>query len=491
MKLTRTKTDNTQNYRITLPHRSFFNLLLGRADFSAREFLQSRYLIIGMVILQLVWLAAILWTGTSSNLSLITFLAVYSLCAGLIALFLPETFISKVRSFKAWLLQSPLRLFLILGLIVLIGGVFYASQQRAWGDEERSLRVARITAAEGVENAYQQNGWLRRKHPPLMPLLYSMTLGFMGDGLFNLRLVSVVFMGATLIITYDLGRELYDRGTGYLAAFLFLLFPLVMRLGTSAMMDTQLTFFFALALLLCLRLVRAPSSWLAVLAGLVIGLGLLTKYIMVLIYGVLIVCILVLPHFRRQARYFVLTGLTSLAVFSIWLIFAGQNGILAGQIDTIMRYSGIYHVATNAGTEIQPEEALPAPVTEEVAESNNLLKSGILRLGLETLFTRLPSSLGVHHLPLMLFAGLFLLKRREASDLFLLFWTGVVFIILFLTLPDHRYFMAAFPAIAIMIARMFSRFPESTERAVLLSLLLLIGNLYLFVDWIREAHLFL
>lgn len=491
MSLIPTESDGVQKHRMTLPLATFFEYRLRKAGHVIKEFLQSRNLIIGMAALQLSWLATILWTGTSSDIQMIALLAVYSFSAGLIVILLPNAAISKIRAVKVWLLQNHVRLFVVLGLAAILGGVFYAGHQRVWGDEERSFRVAKIISAKGIESAYQESGWLSKKHPPLMPLLYSLTLDLTGTSLFHLRIVSVLFLAGTLIVTYYLGHELYDRNTGYLAAFLFLLFPLVIRLGTSAMMDIQLTFFFALALLVSLRMVRVPSYRLAILTGLVLGLGLLTKYTMVLIFGVLLVSIVVLPTFRKQKFYFLLAFVVSMSVFSGWLVYANQIGILTGQIEKIKQFSGIYYLFNSPATEVQP--AMPIPVTPgpEIENSASAIQNGILKLGLETLFTRLPSSLGVHHLPLILFGAMFLLKRREPSDLFLLFWIGVVFIILFLTLPDHRYFLPVFPAIAIMIARMFERFSDHTERAVLLSFLFLGANLYLFVDWVREAHLFL
>ena len=442
-----------------------------------------------MVVLQLVWLAAILWTGTSSNVELIVSLALYSLCAGWVIFLLPESMISKVTAFKAWLLHNQVRFLLLLSLAAILGGGFYASTQRAWGDEERSFRVAKLISAKGVEAAYQESGWLSKKHPPLIPVLYSLTIDLTGSSLFHLRLVSVLFLVATLTATYYLGRELYDRDTGYLASLFFLSFPLVMRLGASAMMDMQLTAFFTLALLVSLRLTRAPSYWLAILMGLLIGFGLLTKYTMVLIFGILIMCFVFVSTIREKKIYFLLAFVVSISLFSGWLLYANHIGILTGQIEKIKQFSGIYYFFDNLSEDAQV--VAPASITTDVGNSASAIKNGILKLGLETLFTRLPSSLGVHNLPLILFGGLLLIKRREQSDIFILAWIVVVFGVLFLTLPDHRYFLPSFPAIAIMISQMFKRFSRYTERAILLSLFFLGANLYLFVNWVREAHLFL
>jgi hypothetical protein len=133
----------------------------------------------------------------------------------------------------------------------------------------------------------------------------------------------------------------------------------------------------------------------------------------------------------------------------------------------------------------------PAAIEEESPDPRDLMQNGILRLGLESLFTRLPSSLGVYHAPLIIFGLLYLIKRRTLADLILLLWIGGVSLSLFLTLPDHRYFLPVFPALAITIAHVLLRFPDYAVRAVLLSLLFGVGNLYLFANWMRESHIFL
>jgi 4-amino-4-deoxy-L-arabinose transferase-like glycosyltransferase len=453
-----------------------------------KQFMQTRSLVIAMVSLQLFWLAAIAWTGTSTNQFMIVSLAIYSLLIGLMNILLPSPFPLMLRTLNDWLLQEDKRFILALCLLALSIGIFYAYNQRPWGDEERSFRVATIISTDGLVAGYQESGWLRNKHPPLMPMVYGFTINLLGSNLIHLRLVSVAFLAATSVVVYYLGRELYDRNTGLLGALFFLLFPLVIRLGAAAMMDMQVTLFFAMALLLCLRLLKTPSFKLAAAIGVVIGLGLLTKYIMALILGVLFFCVVFLPNFRKLKYHFAAAILISLSIFAVWLLYANQIGILSGQVEKILSYSGIYHVVTDL------EAALPSETSEVAVDSEeivNPLKSGIFRLGLESFFTRIPSSLGVQLFPLIFAGGLFLFKRRKSSDRFLLFWIGVVFVTLFLTLPDHRYFLPAFPAIAIMIANVVNRFTETRERVALLSLFLGWGNLYLFVDWVREAHLFL
>jgi hypothetical protein len=51
--------------------------------------------------------------------------------------------------------------------------------------------------------------------------------------------------------------------------------------------------------------------------------------------------------------------------------------------------------------------------------------------------------------------------------------------------------MLAFPALAMVVAQGIMGVPEKRERILLLCGLLGWANLYLFVDWVREAHVFL
>lgn len=455
------------------------------------QFLLNRSLLLTMGALQLLWLIAIVITRASTKYDTILTVAIFSAIATFVAILLPDRVIQRLKDLKAWLVLNEKRSLLLLCLAALLVGVLYAFIQRQWSDEQRSFKAASITASEGLAAAYEKVDWLSGQHPPLFSLLFSLALKLPGPDLLYMRLVSVLFLAGTLIVTYYLGRELYGREIGYLASILLLSFPLVVRLSASAKPDIQVAFFFSLALLLLVRLSRKPSYWLACAAGVVIGLGLLTKYMMALIFVVLFFYFLFVVSFQKIKSYLLIVGLASMAVFAVWIVYAYQIGILDGQIHKILGYTGSYHLVRDL-VEASPS-AQPATATEAEAESTDLneqLQSGIFRLGLESLFTRIPSSLGVYHAPLILVGLLYLIKKRQAVDLVLLLWIGGVSAGLLLTLPAHRYFLPIFPAIAIAVAHLLLRFPKYAERAILLSLFFGAGNLHLFANWVRESQIF-
>jgi 4-amino-4-deoxy-L-arabinose transferase-like glycosyltransferase len=455
------------------------------------QFLLNPSLLLTMGALQLLWLIAIVITRASTKYDTILTVAIFSLVTTFVVILLPDRVIQSLKDLKVWLFRNEKRSLLLLCLVALLVGLLYALIQRQWSDEQRSFKAASITASEGLAAAYEKVDWLSGQHPPLFSLLFSFALKLPGPDLLYMRLVSVLFLAGTLIVTYFLGRELYGQQIGYLASVLFLSFPLVVRLSAAAKPDIQVTFFFILALLLLVRLSRKPSYGLACVAGVVIGLGLLTKYMMALIFVVLFFYFLFMASFQKIKFHLLVVGLASMAVFAVWLLYANQMGILAGQMRKIMGYTGSYHLVRDL-VEISPS-AQPATATEAEAESTDLneqLQSGIFRLGLESLFTRIPSSLGVYHAPLILVGLLYLIKKRQGVDLVLLLWIGGVSAGLLLTLPAHRYFLPIFPAIAITVAHLLLRFPNYAERAILLSLFFGAGNLYLFANWVRESQIF-
>ncbi len=431
------------------------------------RFVSSQSLPIAMMLLQLVWLASIWLSGASTNWLRLTIIATYTIGVGIIIKTLPAGFWHKVRQVKVYLIEHEKLLLLTLSVFTLCVGVIYARYQRLWPyDEENSFKAATILATEGVRpffDQYAKIDWLGRWHPPLTPVLYGFALRLFGVNLFVMRLVTLVLATTTVIITYLIGRQLYDRETGLVGTFLLLSFPLYLRQGTVAMTDLPVTFFFALTMLLVFYLVQKPTYWLAVVTGLILGAGFLTKYTMVFIGPVLLSYFVVNTQFRRRILYLMVTGLVASIVMAGWFGYAYQIGVLT-------------HQETNIITEFEPAYFLTT-------------SDGIKWL-LDSILTKFTSALGVYNLPLIALGLWYLARRRRQADLLILLWFAIVSLILLFTMPDHRYFMPTFPAIALLMAQGLKKIPSVAETTVVLALLYCGGALYLFVDWFRIAQLF-
>lgn len=198
------------------------------------------------------------------------------------------------------------------------------------------------------------------------------------------------------------------------------------------------------------------------MAGACIGLGLLTKFAMILIYPVLLSLVLFDRSTMRTWRYMLIAGAVSVAIISVWLVCAYQIGVFQVQSATLSNY---------ARTAVESKTALSRM--------------------LEYVVARLPSAIGPYEIPLVLLGVWQCLRIRNAADRFILFWSIFVSLFLILTLPDTRYFMLTFPALALIAARGIGMLGALEERAALLALLYGGGALYLFADWHRTVSIFL
>lgn len=428
------------------------------------RFMQTRNVLAAMALLQMLWLAT-KWLLGLPPYRRIPFVLVYTFVVGLAISYMPADLVYRIRQLKERIVKNEKFLILTLCVVVLTIGVVYSSYRTAWEGEGFVFNASKIVAEEGAGPFfadYTRNYYLGDRHPPLVPLLYGFVMYIFGVSLLVIRLVSLLLTIATIMLTYFLAKELYDRETGFLAALVLLSFRHILYVGVAANPEMWVTFFFALALLLTLRLLRTPTYQLSLATGISIGAGLLSKYIMALIYPVVLSYFIAMVPFRRLKFSLAIVTVVSVSMLITWLVYAYQIGVLDTHKDMVAFHAGQV-ITTNFGK----------------------------KLLLETLLVRLPSFLGVYHIPMLFLGATDLMQRRSQSDLFILLWIAVVFLSLSLTLPDHRYFMPAFPALAIMVARGLRRLPEAAEQVIMLALLYCGGTLYLFVDWHRTAFLLL
>jgi 4-amino-4-deoxy-L-arabinose transferase-like glycosyltransferase len=357
---------------------------------------------------------------------------------------------------------------LVVGVVVV--GSLYAASQPALPDEYSALAAARILAVQGLPRFFAQYAdieWLGIQHPPLVPLVFGLFVKLFGDTLFVPRIASLAFVIGTLLVTYLLGRRLYDRVTGLLAALSLVLIPYIFRVGTAARTDMAVTFFASAALLCALRLLDQPGWKWTAWTGLAIGLAVLCKYSAFLILPVLPLLFLWQRASREAWIRLITAFVVAAAVVSPWIVFAYQNGVFETQARTVLLYVG-------------------GAALDEGAVHHH----GAVRYQLELLLTSLPSGIGVHNLPLIL-PGIWLLaRRRQVADGIILIWITAISVLLLLLLPDPRYFMLTFPALAILMARTLGSIGLGVEPVLGLGLLYCGQAVYLYTAATRTAYLF-
>jgi uncharacterized membrane protein len=164
-----------------------------------------------------------------------------------------------------------------------------------WLDEAISIHQANLGFHDMFENLQYAD-----RHPPLHHVVLWLTVRAIGDGELAVRVPSLI--AGTLVIPalYLLGRELYDRRTGLVAAAFGAASPLLIWYAQEARMYAFVTLFGLLALWTQLRVIRSGGAlnW----AGYILATAALlwSHYFGILLIGVQqLIFVGVLAHRRR------------------------------------------------------------------------------------------------------------------------------------------------------------------------------------------------
>ncbi|MBU0638741.1 MAG: glycosyltransferase family 39 protein [Planctomycetes bacterium] len=211
------------------------------------------------------------------------------------------------RAFAARRLRLALLLIVVAGLLIRGYGAS-AGQLHAWDERYHALVAKNLRSDPWTPVLYAQplleydyHDW-QRNHvwlhkPPLALWLMAFSLRCFGVGESALRLPSVLLSTLAILLTYGIGRRLFCRRIGLLAAFLHCVNPLLLRLAAGRMpadhVDTALCFLVELGVWITVCHAERARRALLLAIGVVTGLAVLAKWLTGL---------LVLPLFFVLAR---------------------------------------------------------------------------------------------------------------------------------------------------------------------------------------------
>lgn len=158
---------------------------------------------------------------------------------------------------------------------------------------------------------------------------------FVQDPLLAGRLVSVFAGLATMVGLYFLGRELFkNKWIGILSSFLYLIFPMALVYDRMALYDSLVGAIMIWSLYLCVLLVRTVRLDIALILGMVIGGGMLTKTSAFFSAPLLFATYLIFD-WKQKLRNRRLIQLIALSLLSIVMGFGFYS---------VLRLSPFYHI---------------------------------------------------------------------------------------------------------------------------------------------------
>jgi hypothetical protein len=138
---------------------------------------------------------------------------------------------------------------------------------------ERAVLCARDLAAGRLDAIVDRSSF----YPPLVPCAGALAYRLAPSDALSAQLAVLVFLGVGMAATYLLGRRLAGPDAGLAAALLFGSAPFVVFLALRFQLDLPLAAMVALALLVLLHTEGFTRRGWCLVAGVVFGLGLLTK----------------------------------------------------------------------------------------------------------------------------------------------------------------------------------------------------------------------
>ncbi len=158
--------------------------------------------------------------------------------------------------------------------------------------------------------------------PPLHPHLIGWAFRTLGHSVESAQAVSVAFAAACVWVTYLFGRAFFTRRAGLLAALLLATSARgeFWQYATRILNDVHLTFFLILTIFFLALHWRDGRWWTAILGGLSMGLGILTKELAILALPLLIPAMLLRSDPPRRRFFHLFLALVfAAAVVLPWL----------------------------------------------------------------------------------------------------------------------------------------------------------------------------
>jgi hypothetical protein len=173
---------------------------------------------------------------------------------------------------------------------------------------------------------------------PLVPLLYGLVFAVFGESRIYIQAFTTLLFAASVVLTYRVGRTLWDEEVGLMAGALLLGIPYLLTQVPSILVDVPAMFFLTLAIFAVIHAFRHPGTGSTVAASLAVFLALFSKYSTWLMLSVLPVIGLV--HRRGGAKSALSTG-SAIALLSGSLaaaVMLSSHRAYSEQISLLLSY---------------------------------------------------------------------------------------------------------------------------------------------------------
>lgn len=170
---------------------------------------------------------------------------------------------------------------------------------------------------------------------PVVPFLYGLVFRFFGESRLFIQAFTTLLFSLTVVVTYHIGRKLWDRETGMSAGLLLLGSPYLLTQAPLMLADVPTMFFLSLAVLFWLNAVEQGGLPRIGAAACALFLCIFSKYSAgIMLFPLLLIVSLLARSsrrvaFTRSAAVLAGAGVLSLGLFLLhWEVIMGQVELL-------------------------------------------------------------------------------------------------------------------------------------------------------------------
>jgi len=162
--------------------------------------------------------------------------------------------------------------------------------------------------------------------PPGYPILIGITNLFFRDLFFSAKLVSFILSCGSILLSYFIGKDLYNKEAGLFAALLFAIYPILIIISVQGYSDAPFIFFLLLSLFLFIKFERKDNIILHAFLGFIFGVACLIRpeaLFLLLLPGIRMFGVFddVLRFKGRYALHFAVVSLVFVLTLSPYLFF--------------------------------------------------------------------------------------------------------------------------------------------------------------------------
>jgi Dolichyl-phosphate-mannose-protein mannosyltransferase len=173
---------------------------------------------------------------------------------------------------------------------------------------------------------------------PLVPLLYGLVFKFFGEYRTGIQLLNSLLFSGTVVLTYLIGKTLWDKTLGLYGGILLLGIPYLFTQVPLMLVDVPAMFFFTLALFTTIIAVRQGGATLLISASMTIVFAMLSKYSVWLMLSVIPVILLCHIEYGRKVMFQRAAAISLGVVVLVGIVALWKFNVFAEQIRLLQSY---------------------------------------------------------------------------------------------------------------------------------------------------------